>query len=272
MKLLILGDLHLIAPDDPDPPRRRRRHHFAAAWPSFKAMAHRVRREKPDLVIALGDLVDYYSPANRDFALELLAELDAPWVTTPGNHDLSYPAAKAAATGHCPNGGQAAEPDPNIAARRGWAEAGIDLGNRRIDAGDLQLLLMDTAASAVTADTLDWLAAATDPHAPQLLFTHVPVNHPEVVSHILSVDPGRDLNKYVQHPPIFDSHLRGRIEAVFTGHLHFPGLVHVDGTAMHMLPLSITAVDRPYRGQGAATVLQTRGRRWTLHCIRPEEP
>ncbi len=287
MKVVILGDLHLISPDDANEARRQGRHHFAAAWPSFKAMAACIRDEAPDLVVSLGDVVDYFSPENRDFAMGWLDALKVRWLMTPGNHDLEWPDAPAsavAAVAAGPEGeGEAgpAEEDAEVlsqrrraAARQGWAEAGVELGNRSLDADGVQLLLMDTATSEVPEATRAWLeevlAAA---HAgPRLLLTHVPVNHPRVVEHILSVDPNRNLEKYVQRTPLYEGHLRGRVEAVFTGHLHFPGRVEVGGTAMHMLPLSVTAVDREYRGQGAATVLEIERGGWRMRELRMQPP
>lgn len=61
MRIAIIGDLHFISPTDPFPSRRERRQHFAQAWPSFARTVRQVKREAPDLVVFLGDLVDYFS-------------------------------------------------------------------------------------------------------------------------------------------------------------------------------------------------------------------
>lgn len=261
MKLVVLGDLHLVSPDDGDRQRCEQRGHFAKAWPSFAAMTTRVREESPDLVIALGDLVDWYSPANRDFALSMLEELKVPWLVTPGNHDLSHPA-------RAEGIGQAMAQEE---ARQGWEQAGVPLGNRVVDTGAARLVLMDSATSFLPAGTQAWLEEAVggvDGSAPKLVFTHVPVNIAPTVDYILSVEPQRNLSKYVQQNCLFDACLRGKVDAVFTGHLHFPGDLEVDGTRLFMRSLTTTAVDRAYRGQGAAMVLELGNGSWSAREIR----
>ena len=48
-----------------------------------------MRQEAPDLVISVGDLIDWYSDENRDAAIRFLDSLGAPWLLTPGNHDIA---------------------------------------------------------------------------------------------------------------------------------------------------------------------------------------
>lgn len=252
MRVVVLGDLHFIAPDDPCTDAVQRRRNFAEAWTSFQALSAHIRRASPDLVISLGDVVDWFSPQNRDFGLELLDDLGIPWVMTPGNHDFQ---------GYRRGPDEQSEiiyaPEGKKAASAGWEERGIDLSTRAIDAGRFQLILMDSALSSVPDGTEDWLQTTLAKSERNLLFTHVPINLPVVKEYILQVDPRRDLSKYVQSgaPHLFERCLHGRVEAIFTAHLHFPGrLVHA-GTTMHLLPLSIAPRQRTYQGQGIATLL-----------------
>lgn len=250
MKIALVGDLHFIAPDDPFPRRRERRRHFAEAWPSFARVLSMIRDESPDLVVSLGDIVDYYSDENRDFALDRLNALRTPWLLTPGNHDFVH--------GGEEGEGRADPPGPED-IRKKWEESGVAMGNRAVDADGVRLLLVDSPDSSVPEGTAAWLRKETEGSARNILITHVPLNVPEMADYILSVEPQRDLRKYVQSgaPRLFDEAVRGRVEAVFSGHLHFPGKVTVKGTDMYLLPLSVRAVGKTYRGQGAICVLDT---------------
>lgn len=246
MKLAILGDLHFVGPEDPLKQHHEGRAHFARAWPSYRALARRIRNEAPDLVVCLGDLVDWYSDENRDFALSLLGELGIPWVATPGNHDLHVPAEHSV--------------PPGISrtdyARAGWERGGVELHNRAIDAGGTTLLLLDSHNSSVPDGTTHWLAQTLRGQRGGLLFTHVPLHLPQVVSYIESVEPGRNISKYTLSgaPWLFDA-LQGRVARAFSGHLHFPGRVNVQGITLHLLSTAVRAVGRTYLGEGKALIL-----------------
>lgn len=91
MKIAIIGDIHAIAPNDPHELFHDYRLVFKGAWPSFLALMSNVKAAAPDLVISLGDLMDWYSDENRDFVVEQFNRLHCPWYFTPGNHDLEFP-------------------------------------------------------------------------------------------------------------------------------------------------------------------------------------
>ncbi len=250
MRIALVGDLHFISPDDPSRRWRERRRHFAEAWPSFARTVSLLRDESPDLVVFLGDLVDYYSDENRDFALDQLSALKTPWLVTPGNHDFSLAGETDETTPDRPDTDE---------IRRRWAVRGVAMGNRSVDADGVRLLLVDSPDSSVPEGTADWLRRETDDSARNFLITHVPLNTPEMADYILSVEPQRDLRRYVQSkaPTLFDEAVRGRVEAVFSGHLHFPGHVRADATAMHLLPLGLCAFGKAYRGQGGICFIDT---------------
>jgi len=153
MRMAILSDLHLISPDDPLKEVHANRAHFARAWPSAKQMCRKIQEAAPDLVVSLGDLVDWYSKENRDFALEILDELKTPCLVTPGNHDFEmYPRLADGTIGHFLPAWECED-----AATRGWRERGIELGNRLIDAGSTGILLVQSACSTVPPHTREWL-------------------------------------------------------------------------------------------------------------------
>ena len=64
MKIAVLGDVHLIAGDDPYKNLHGRREFFKSCWPSFQSLLKKVNDESPDLTILLGDLVDWFSSEN----------------------------------------------------------------------------------------------------------------------------------------------------------------------------------------------------------------
>lgn len=243
MKLIILGDLHLISRSDPFKENHASRGFFTDAWPSFKQLSKLIKQEAPDLIISLGDLVDWYSDENRDMALEFMDELQLPWLVTPGNHDYEKlewreKEGKRKAVLLTAREGYAS-------SKSGWEKRGIEHHNRFIEADGFGLLLMNSAFSDVPPGTKEWLSESLERCRRNLLFTHVPLNVPETRDYILSVEPHRDLKKYVQSgaPWVYPEGLAGRVQHVFTGHLHFPGEIRVDQTGMHMLGMGITRAD-----------------------------
>jgi len=256
MKILFLGDLHLISPEDPSTDLHLHRAHFAKAWPSFRDIIRQIRDEAPDLLVSVGDLVDWYSDENRDFAKGLLDETGTPWVFTPGNHDFLSP------TGGEPNPGKMAAD---------WGQAGLETGNRVMDTDGVRLLLMDSHDSGVSSGTRDWLFRELREDVPHLLVTHVPLEHPHVRRDILEIEPQRDLGKYVQSkaPGLYADCLRERVDLVVSGHLHFPMQTRIGRTRMQLLPLGLRAWEKSYPSQGSFATLDTCGLRLQNHWDSP---
>jgi 3',5'-cyclic AMP phosphodiesterase CpdA len=253
MRIAVLGDLHFIAPDDPFKKIHSRRKHFAQAWPSAQRIFAKIRDAAPDLVISLGDLVDYYSKENRDFALELLGEIQCPWFVTPGNHDFeTYSAQLGSTPTKCMSASDCEE-----TATAAWAERGIELQNRLIDAGDTGILLVNSACSTVSDGTREWLNDMLPQHPRNILFTHTPLDQPEIRSLILNQNPKRNLKKYVQSgaPWVYEDCIRGQVEQAFFGHLHFADALKLNGTHMYFRGLSIMAAGREYDRMGEAMIL-----------------
>jgi 3',5'-cyclic AMP phosphodiesterase CpdA len=253
LKLAILGDLHLISPLDPSKQIHQKRRHFADAWPSFTSIASKVRDESPDLVVCLGDLVDWYSPQNRDFAIERLNDLKVPWVATPGNHDFATYRWNDRSDTY-----DYLEKEDWELADQGWKERGVVFDNQIIDtSAGTSLILVNSAFSGVLEGTREWLINSLHGNGNSIIFTHVPLDCPAMRNYILSVDPGRNLTKYVQSrsPWLFDECIKGKVPYVYTGHLHLPGAVHLQGTTMHLLGLSTMSVGKEYPGMGKMAVL-----------------
>ena len=237
MKLALLGDTHFISPDVPLESRVNR-DIFSQTWRSFGRLARELRNEAPDLVVSVGDLVDWFTPESCDFAVALMDELGLSWLMTPGNHDLdglSLDKDGRSCWQRASNNG--------IDARAQWAARGVELKNRVIDLGRHRLILLDSAESRVPPGTVKWLDTNLLRFGQNIVCTHVPLDTPEVRRYVLSRSPKRDMQKYVQSgsPELFSQCFKGRGETVFTGHLHLEGELHVEGTAMKLLPLSVMA-------------------------------
>jgi hypothetical protein len=235
MKIAIISDLHTISPNERWAEVRDRRKYYAEGYPYFLQINELLKQEAPDLAICLGDMVDFYSQENRDFALSLLDQLPCPWVSVPGNHD--YETYEDGPEGLKP----VSAAEGRESALKGWAERGVELSNRYLEAGDTGLILLDSAVSGVPEGTREWLDGIRGRHKRQLLFTHVPLDVPGMREYILSISPKRNLAKYTQSksPWVCHEGLQGAVSHVFSGHLHFPGYTQVDGTHMHMLSMSV---------------------------------
>ena len=240
MKIAVLGDVHLIADSDPYKHLHDKRLFFKSAWPSFTRLLSSVNREGPDLVILLGDLVDWFSPQNIAFGLDLLTDLKCPWQMIPGNHDLAAPS-----EGPEQQAYQTTATRDHLAY---WAGQGVDLRNRTIEMGGYTSILLDSSLSDLAEGADDWLARVAEHEKPKLLFSHVPVDLAVTREYILSVDPRRSMVKYVisAEPGLYEKYIAGRIEHVFSGHLHFSGDLSFENTRFHLCTMGISMSD-PHR-------------------------
>ncbi len=279
MKIAVLGDLHLISDKDPHKPLHKIRAFFKNAYPSLQKLIKLINKESPDHIIILGDLVDWISNENAYFALDLLATLNAPWHLTLGNHDIQNP-----------------KPDfpldtYNVQASREkneqfWITRNIPFGNRVIEINenpDLNLILIDSALSALTPNTETWLnniLNTTSENMPDnplntnkinILFTHVPIAIPVVRDYIISVAPRRNLTTYTMSgsPNLYNNCLKNRVHQIYTAHLHFPGQVTQNSTTFNMLPMSISMhdVDNNITSIASATILELNNNQLTTKTI-----
>jgi predicted MPP superfamily phosphohydrolase len=256
VKIIILGDLQLVSPSEPMEELRVKRRHFAESWPSFQDIVAKVRAEAPDLVVCVGDLVDWYSETNRDFVVELMGQLNVRWEATPGNHDFSMYEWNDAKQNYdyWKNGERWLEAD------QGWKERGVILDNRVIDTGATRLILMNSAFSDCPPGTREWLTEAVDSDSTNILITHVPIDIQQVRDYIASIDPGRKIADYLHShdPQLYEESVKGKVADVYSGHLHLPGAVTVEGTHMHLLGLSTVSKIKFYPGMGAIEIIHVK--------------
>ena len=185
----------------------------------------------------LGDLVDWFSPENVSFGLELMSKLKRPWKMTPGNHDLAAPIGDASQ--------EAYKTEANSDHGFYWEEVGVEFGNRLISEEGLRLVLMDSTLNTVYPGTEDWLDGVLGQDTHNILLTHVPIDTPETRDYILSVDANRSMKKYVLSgaPNLYAETLQGRVDSVYSAHLHFPGKVSVDSSEFYLCDMSISMRD-----------------------------
>jgi 3',5'-cyclic AMP phosphodiesterase CpdA len=156
----------------------------------------------PDLVLATGDLVNDGTSAQYDHLQELLADLRAPFVPMPGNHDdrtelrRRFPAV----------------------LRDGAADEPLDF---TLDLGPVRLVCLDTTIPGrhdghLTASQLDWLdhELSSAPERPTIVAQH----HPPVSSGVIWMDERCGFQGGDNEAAVLGRH--PQVEAVVSGHLH----------------------------------------------------
>lgn len=141
----------------------------------------------------------------------------------------------------------------------GWERVGIDLSNRKLDLESLNAFLLNSHNSNVPPDTESWLRKAVNPNRCNAIFTHVPPDTHETRTAILERSPERNLQKYVQSyaPTLFDNAISGKVDAVWSGHLHFNPATAKGRTRFHILPLAVHAYGKTYPEQGTVFLLDS---------------
>ena len=173
-------------------------------------------------MVISGDLADTPTAGEYEHLQRLLAPLELPFAVIPGNHDLrdwmrdAFPQAYASSTGPL---------------------------NRRIEAGGLDLVLLDSSVHGkphgeLDAETLQWLEAtlASSPGRPALLFLH----HPPFQTGIWHMDRQKLLNAG-ELAPIVRRH--PRVQLIAAGHVHRATLTMFAGVAATICPAPNHAVD-----------------------------
>jgi hypothetical protein len=231
MRLAVLGDVHLIADNDPYTHYHRLRSKFKDGVPSFRRVISWLNGMDLQAVVSLGDLIDYYTDENADFAAEVMSQLKCPWFMTPGNHDLEVP-----------KGGPESKQYDNSSAKEhfevgveNWRKRGVILNDQIRPIGGFDLMLVDSSCGDVATKSVAWMNKKTTPKS--WLFTHVPLNIAAIRNFITEQDPDRDLSIATQDrtPDFFGQCVKGKISRVFTGHLHLAGLVKSDGSNFHLV-------------------------------------
>jgi Icc protein len=180
-------------------------------------------RPRPDLVVITGDLADTATAEEYEHLKSLLAPLELPFVSMPGNHD-------------CRDLLRAAF------AEQGYAAPSGPLNQLR-QLGPLDLVLLDSSVprqphGELDEATLRWLDAtlAASARRPALLFLH----HPPFVTGIAHMD--RDnLRNAGELAKVVRRHLR--VKLIACGHVHRATYTSFAGVPTTICPAPNHAVD-----------------------------
>jgi 3',5'-cyclic-AMP phosphodiesterase len=180
-------------------------------------------KPQPDLVVISGDLADTPTAEEYEHLKRLLAQLELPFVSIPGNHDSREMM-------------RAAFP------RAAYAFPSGPL-NQWFEIGGLDLVLLDSSVAGkphgdLDAPTLQWLEATlvSSPDRPALLFLH----HPPFKTGIWHMDRQNllyagELAAIVRRHP--------RVQLIAAGHVHRATLTMFAGVPTTICPAPNHAVD-----------------------------
>ncbi|MEV6398416.1 metallophosphoesterase [Streptomyces sp. NPDC051907] len=190
---------------------------------------------QPDAVLVTGDIADHGAPAEYAEAAELLARLDAPFFTCPGNHDDRSAYRKAL-----------------LGEGEGEGDSGRAV-NRVHHVGGYALLLCDSTipgddAGRFDDETIEWLTRTLDElgDTPALPAFHHP---PAVIHH-----PYLDSTNLTNADRLAEV-LAGRtnVPAVLTGHAHTAGATTFAGRPLLVAPGVVSTLRLPWESGDTLT-------------------
>ncbi|MCX4818564.1 metallophosphoesterase [Streptomyces sp. NBC_01142] len=200
---------------------------------------------RPDAVLVTGDIADHGAPAEYAEAAELLARLDAPFFTCPGNHD-NRTAYRTALLGEAGEASKAGESGEAGEAGGGPADDSAPAINRLHHAGGYALLLCDSTIPGKDEglfddETLEWLARTLDElgDTPALPAFH----HPPTVIHHPYLD-SINLTNAERLAEVLAG--RTNVPAVLTGHAHTPTATTFAGRPLLVAPGVVSTLRLPW--------------------------
>ncbi len=229
MRIACIGDIHIIDPNGPDQDRIANRSFFIDGQKSLVQLFDALTEHRIELVIFLGDLVDWVCDANLSLAHEILNKLTIPWKCVPGNHDFAQPGNT-----------------PHRNCRSLWLDKGIDLSTQYIDCEEFGLVLLDNALGNIEDSELQNFDAVLNKKKYNIVCQHVPLALDDICSAIHETAPSRDLDNYTCSTPsdIYQRYYQNRVQAVVSGHVHIDSTtVVVDNCSHHLCNLGISIVD-----------------------------
>ena len=188
----------------------------------LRAAVADANRRGVDAVLLAGDLTKDGAPAEFDLFDEVLADLHAPFVAIPGNHDVPKPRwdpydapdrgefARRYASGHLP-----------FVERVG----GIDLVGLD-SASNTDGSLGDTHEGEVGADQREWLEGVLPTLDTPVVAVHHNVSHPSAHAEGF---PDSDLYQVNDAPELESLLTRHDVPLTLSGHLHWPGVAPLGG-------------------------------------------
>ncbi len=232
----------MVYPHNIHPFDYEKRKHYIEQYPFVQKMLAYVNSQSPDYVIFMGDVIDWFSPENIDFALEQISVLKAPWSITPGNHDYQLAVRQRAKHNNNINH-EWADFDSNICkakATEAWNKRGVDFAPQKIGVGDTAVYLIDSALGHTPIEQETWLAKESITHSFNILATHVPIQIKQMAEIVSKNKATAKIEEYVQADSenLYDHCIKNRFQHVMMGHVHFPSITKIKNTIFQTVTIS----------------------------------
>jgi hypothetical protein len=204
-----------------------------------------------DAVLFAGDLTKDGAPAEYSLFDEVLADLEAPFVAVPGNHDVPKP-----------RWDPYEAPDRGTFARR-YAAGHLPFVER---VGDLSVVGLDSASNAdgslgdthegeVGPDQRAWLDAVLPDLSNPVVALHHSVSHPSTHAEGF---PDSDLYQAGDAVELERVLARHDVPLVVSGHLHWPGVAPLASAGYELVAPAVCSFPQAYTllhvGPGGTTV------------------
>ncbi|PCJ63003.1 MAG: hypothetical protein COA79_02485 [Planctomycetota bacterium] len=237
MKIAIVGDLHLADKEYADDVSYQSRHHYINQHEYVRKQINSLNENQPDHVILLGDLIDWFSLENIDFALEVFSKLQSSWDMTIGNHDVQLPVS------HRPEHNKGvthkdADATVNICRKKalaGWADRGICVQTRKVELGQASFYFLDSALGYISEEDQLWLIENIVNSSFNIIITHVPFPFEETIK--LLKENHKDCLVYSQQnlSDQFIEKVLSSVNFIFSGHVHFTANYKESDAAVHFI-------------------------------------
>jgi len=196
---------------------------------TFGRFCEQVKAWRPQMVLCMGDLTRKGTREQFDEIFGHLSEVEVPFYTTIGNHELM---------------GEAAE--------RFNEEIGP--GSVAFDVGGVRIVLADTAGAAFAPDAYDWLSRTLWPRGagPALVFAHIPPlepwgtrnhgfsNRDDALRFVQVLSQGRTTHFFAGHIHDWAQYSLGGVPAIISG--GGGGELEAFGAGAHWLKLEVDPV------------------------------
>lgn len=221
-KVIFVGDLHIGDVASASSFDFEARTHYISKEKEVEKLFNTINESNPDLIICVGDVVDWFSNENLEKALSLFEILNAPWLISPGNHDFQLPPSKWAL-----NNDGVMHKDADVSgymakakAIKGWVSRGVQIQNQVFKLGAKTFLLVDSSCDKIEEPSLIWLENEMKLPGQYVIVTHVPLKTPQAVA---SYERNKNRKENDVLVPISGrlQQICRRIEMLVCGHVHF---------------------------------------------------
>lgn len=171
-EIIMVADSHISLCDDRDAAlieKAAKRYKDFTCWDgegadkAFEECIKYVKREKPDVFLLAGDIIDSAMEASIDFLRNQLAEIDVPYLYGTGNHDFEY------GTEYF------SEEALNTYLPRLNEITDTDKGYQTLELEEITVMVVDDGSNKVSPDTLEELDRIFAIGKPVVIALHVPL-------------------------------------------------------------------------------------------------